>query len=78
MRGMVMRYDIGFLNGFEGGLGIRSDGDDVTLTLKKGDVFQRWMTDETPLHGGETVCVKNRRSLHALIDAWLDGVEFEG
>lgn len=73
-----MKYDIGFLNGFEGGLGLRSDGDDVTLTLKKGDVFERWLTDEMLLHGGQAVGAKNRESLHALIDAWLDGVEYEG
>lgn len=73
-----MKYSIGFLNGFDCGLGLQSDGDDATLTLKKGDVFRRWLTDETRLHGGETVAEKNRRSLHELIDAWLDGLEYEG
>ena len=73
-----MKYNIGFLNGFEGGIGVRSDGDDGVLTLTKGDVFRRWLTDETTLRGGETVAQKNRESLHGLIDAWLDGVEFEG
>jgi hypothetical protein len=72
-----VRYDIGFLNGFEGGIGLRSDGDDVALTLTKGDVFRRWLTDGALLRGGETVGQKNRESLHRLIDAWLDGVEFE-
>ena len=73
-----MKYNIGFLNGFEGGIGLRSDGDDGVLTLTKGDVFRRWLTDETTLRGGETVAQKNRATLHRLIDAWLDGVEFEG
>jgi hypothetical protein len=71
-----MNYNIGFLSGFDSGLGLQSDGDDVTLTLKKGDAFRRWLTDETRLYGGQAVGAKNRESLHALIDAWLDGVEF--
>lgn len=74
-------YSYGFLRGFltgKGSLPLSSDGDDRTLTLKKGDDFQDWLTDKTLLHGGEEMGAKNRATLHKLIDAWLDGVEFEG
>jgi len=83
---MMAKYDIGFMSGFltgKGSLPLRSDGDEMTLTLTKGDDFQRWLTDETGVIdtrdlGHEVpMGVMNRRSLHRLIDAWLDGVEFE-
>lgn len=83
----VMRYKIGFMTWPMSGSGsfpLRADGDDVTLTLKKGDDFQAWLTDETCIVlndgpvGGVPAWVKNRQKLHELVDAWLDGLEFEG
>lgn len=82
-----MRYSYGFLGGFltgKGSLPLSSDGDDRTLTLKKGDDFQDWLTDDTGVIntrdlGHEVpMGVMNRQKVHELIDAWLDGVEFEG
>ena len=82
-----MRYSIGFLTGFltgKGSLPLKADGDETTLTLTKGDDFQAWLKDETRIKlddgpvGEVPAWVQNRTKLHALVDAWLDGVEFEG
>jgi len=82
-----MRYDIGFMSGFMGrdfAMSLRSDGDETTLTLTKGDGFQAWLTDETRIKlfegpvGEVPAWVKNRQKVHELVDAWLDGVEFDG
>ena len=82
-----MRYNIGFLTGLmsgSGGMPLRSDGDEAVLTLTKGDDFQAWLTDETGVIntrdlGREVpMGVMNRQKVHELVDAWLDGVEFEG
>ena len=81
-----MRYRIGFLTGFltgEGSLPLSALGDDTVLTLMKGDDFQAWLTDETRIKlndgpvGEVPAWVQNRTKLHALLDAWLDGVEFK-
>jgi len=85
-----MRYSIGFLQGFEGGDALRADGftDHATLpdtlTLVKGDAFKAWLTDEMrvvldkgPI-GEVPAWVMNRHKVHELLDAWLDGVEFDG
>lgn len=79
-----MRYSIGFLQGFEGGDALRGDGDESVLTLKKGDAFKVWLTDEMrvvldkgPI-GEVPAWVMNRHKVHELLDAWLDGVEFDG
>jgi len=82
-----MKYSIGFLGGFltgKGSLPLSSDGDEVALTLKKGDDFQAWLTDETGVIDTQDLghevpmWVKNRQKVHELVDAWLDGVEFKG
>lgn len=82
-----MRYSIGFMTGFLAGSGsvpLAADGDEVTLTLKKGDDFQAWLTDETRIVlndgpvGEVPAWVKNRQKVHELVDAWLDGIEFDG
>ena len=82
-----MRYSIGFLTGFltgEGSLPLSALGDDTVLTLMKGDDFQAWLTDETRIKlndgpvGEVPAWVQNRKKLHELVDAWLDGVEFNG
>jgi hypothetical protein len=82
-----MRYNVGFLTGFltgEGSLPLSALGDDTVLTMMKGDDFQAWLTDETRIKlddgpvGEVPAWVQNRTKLHALIDAWLDGVEFDG
>lgn len=81
-----MRYSIGFMSGFftgKGSLPLASDGDEVSLTLTKGDDFQAWLTDKTGVIstrdlGHEVpMGVLNRRKVHELVDAWLDGVEFK-
>ena len=83
----MMRYNVGFLTGFltgEGSLPLSALGDDTVLTMMKGDDFQAWLTDETRIKlddgpvGEVPAWVQNRTKLHALIDAWLDGVEFDG
>jgi hypothetical protein len=62
---------------------LKADGDETALTLTKGDDFQAWLTDETRIKlndgpvGEVPAWVQNRTKLHALVDAWLDGVEFE-
>ena len=82
-----MRYRIGFLTGFltgKGSLPLKADGDDTVLTLTKGDDFQAWLTDGTRIKlndgpvGEVPAWVQNRKKLHELVDAWLDGVEFNG
>lgn len=82
-----MRYSIGFMSGFftgKGSLPLSSDGDEVVLTLTKGDDFRAWLTDETRIKlndgpvGEVPAWVQNRKKLHELVDAWLDGVEFDG
>jgi hypothetical protein len=79
-------YSIGFMSGFftgKGSLPLVSDGDEMSLTLTKGDDFQGWLTDDTGVIStrdlGDEIPmgVMNRRKVHELIDAWLDGVEFK-
>jgi hypothetical protein len=73
----------GFFTG-KGSLPLAADGDGLTLTLTKGDDFHAWLTDETRIKliegpvGEVPAWVMNRKKVHELIDAWLDGVEFEG
>jgi hypothetical protein len=82
-----VRYNVGFLTGLltgEGSLPLSALGDDTVLTMMKGDGFQAWLTDETRIKlndgpvGEVPAWVQNRTKLHALLDAWLDGVEFLG
>lgn len=82
-----MRYSIGFMTGFlagEGNVPLAAEGDEVKLTLTKGDDFQAWLTDETRIVldkgpiGEVPAWVMNRHKVHELLDAWLDGVEFDG
>lgn len=83
---MTAKYSIGFIHGFftgKGSLPLRSDGDDMQLVLTKGDDFEAWRTDETLVKvfdgpvGEIPIRVKNRQKVHELVDAWLDGVEFD-
>ena len=59
-------------------------GDENLITLKKGQGFDDWLTDETRIvmndgpMGEVPAWVMNRKKLHEAVDAWLDGVEFEG
>lgn len=85
-----MQYSIGFMHTFEGGDALRADGftDHATLpdtlTFVKGDAFAAWFKDETRIVlfegpvGEVPAWVKNRQKVHELVDAWLDGVEFDG
>ena len=55
-------------------------GDENAITLKKGDGFDAWMSDETGVIGPDgkvPMGVMNRQKLHEAVDAWLDGVEFK-
>jgi hypothetical protein len=77
-----------FLRGFSGPgpatMPLMLIGDGDQLSLKKGDGFAEWMSDETRVKmddgpvGEIPMWAMNRKTLHAMIDAWLDGVEFEG
>mgnify|MGYP000473359356 CR=1 FL=1 len=57
--------------------------EDLDAKLLKKPV-QAWLTDETRIKlndgpvGEVQAWVQNRTKLHALVDAWLDGVEFKG
>lgn len=82
-----MRYNIGFLSGFMEGdctMPMRVDGFKEDLTFKRGPGFEAWISDETRVIvddgpvGEVPMWVKNRRALHDLLDAWLDGREYEG
>ena len=59
-------------------------GDGDQLMLKKGEDFVGWFSDQMPVkaeNGSDEVIPigeKHRRVLHEMLDAWLDGVEFEG
>lgn len=59
-------------------------GDEAQLTLKKGGEFADWFSDQTPVKAengmNEIIPIgeKHRRVIHEMLDAWLDGVEFEG
>lgn len=59
-------------------------GDENLITLKKGQGFDDWLTDETRIvmndgpMGEVPAWVMNRKKLHEAVDAWLDGVEYEG
>ena len=82
-----MRYSIGFMSGFSDGdfsAALAVDGDEATLTLTKGAVFNAWLTEDWRIKllegpvGEVPAWVMNRKKVHELVDAWLDGVEFEG
>jgi hypothetical protein len=77
-----MRYDVtglcpGF--GFNDVLrtGLHTSGDEAELILKKDAGFYEWINDEMSLADGRTVGQANRETMHRLLDAWLDGVEFK-
>lgn len=83
-----MRINWCFLHGFasldQGTVPLEIVGDEYAITLKKGQGFDAWMTDETRVIldrgpvGEVPAWVMNRMKLHEAVDAWLDGVEFEG
>ena len=83
-----MRINWCFLHGFasldQGTVPLEIAGDEYAITLKKGQGFDDWMTDETRVIldrgpvGEVPAWVMNRMKLHEAVDAWLDGVEFEG
>lgn len=65
------------------GNALRIVGDEDSIRITKGPTFDEWMAetvdvvhsnlrDETPYN------VLNRQKVHAIIDTWLDDVEFEG
>lgn len=74
----------GFLSRDQGTVPLEIVGDENAITLKKGQGFDAWMTDETKIKlfdgpvGEVPAWVKNRQKLHEAVDAWLDGVEFDG
>jgi hypothetical protein len=84
--------DITFLYGFCPGTpkeaelpgnALRIAGDMHSIRITKGPTFDEWkaetvdvvhsnLRDETPYN------VLNRQKVHAIIDAWLDDVEYKG
>ena len=83
-----MKINWCFLHGFasrdQGTVPLEIVGDGDAITLKKGEGFDAWMADETRVIldrgpvGEVPAWVMNRMKLHEAVDAWLDGVEFEG
>lgn len=57
-------------------VGISADGDGYVLNLTKGPAFSDWLGSGVRTTAG-TVGELNRAGMHRLLDAWLDGVEFE-
>ena len=79
---MAKGYDVtclcgGFMSDNTLRVGLDVDGDEGELIFKKGGSFERWIADPMKLSGGRTVGEENRHTMHRLLDAWLDGREFE-
>lgn len=59
-------------------------GDENSITLTKGEGFDEWMGDMTPIrddeaYGGMNTFVgMNMEMLRRIVVAWLHGEEFEG
>ena len=83
-----MRINLCFLHGLmsldRAAIPLEIVGDENLITLKKGQGFDAWLTDETRVvmndgpMGEVPAWVMNRKKLHEAVDAWLDNVEFEG
>lgn len=78
-----MKYPVTFFAPFMGGqqsvapVGVKVDGDLASITLRRGECFEEWRDSGMVTTEG-TVGDMNRAALHRLVDAWLDGVEFDG
>lgn len=74
-----MQYMVGF--GF--GPALLADGNTGVLTLTKGDSFDAWVQDTLVVRvndgpvGDVPAWVLNRQKVHELVDAWLDGVDYD-
>lgn len=55
---------------------IYADGNDDVLLFTKDNGFAEWLGSDVKTTAG-TVGELNRATMHRLLDAWLDGVEFE-
>lgn len=66
----------GFMDRESVRIGIYADGDDNVLLFTKDRGFAEWLGSDLKTTAG-TVGELNRASMHRLLDAWLDGVEFE-
>ena len=56
-------------------------GDENSITLTKGEGFDEWLHDMTPVHeygGMNTFAGMNVQMLKEIVVAWLHGEEFEG
>ncbi len=59
-------------------------GDENAITLTKGEGFDEWMADMTPIRDDEapggmnTFAGMNVQMLKRIVVAWLHGEEFEG
>lgn len=59
-------------------------GDENAITLTKGEGFDEWMADMTPIRDDEalggmnTFAGMNAQMLKRIVMAWLHGEEFEG
>lgn len=78
---MVTKYSVvgltpGLMAGGRMRAGIFVDGDDNVLLFTKDAGFTEWLHSEVET-ADNTVGELNRAMLHRLLDAWLDGVEFE-
>lgn len=85
-----MKINQAFLHGFMGGLSGESKltspltitGDENSITLTKGEGFDEWMADMTPIRDDEapggmnTFAGMNVQMLKRIVVAWLHGEEF--
>lgn len=56
-------------------VGLETDGTTEELVLRRGEYFEDWRDSGMETTAGPVGCL-NREKLHALVDAWLDGVEY--
>ena len=83
-----MKINQAFLHGFMTQGKVTSPltivGDENSITLTKGEGFDEWMADMTPIRDDEapggmnTFAGMNVQMLKRIVVAWLHGEEFEG
>ena len=77
-----MKINYAFLHGFTTNEKAKTPlvitGDEKSITLTKGEVFDAWFNDRTRLSDGSTYRRRNLKQLDNIIQAWLKGEEFDG
>lgn len=67
----------GLFDALELRVGVKVDGTPASLVLRRGEAFEEWRDSGVATTEG-LVSDMNRAALHRLLDAWIDGVEFDG